>query len=70
MLYNVTRVEGGVEYFFNVSPCLNRKVGAFPNKLGKSQNVPQRFIEFMGDACGQLANGSQPVGMPELILQL
>ena len=48
---------------------LRRHAREVLEQLGESEDPRQGFVQFVGDAGGELADRGQPVGMPQLILQ-
>jgi len=62
-------MERGGLYPPDVGSGLNRQTGSLGQQLGESENGAKRFIEFVSDTSGELADGGEAVGMAELGLK-
>ena len=57
--------------FYNICQVVRhriRQVVCFFCQLGKTENIAERFVQFVGHPSGQFADFGQPVGMPQLSL--
>ena len=63
-------VKSPLDDIIQVFLHLFRNVIHFESQLSETENPGQRFIQFVGNPCGQLTDLRQTIGMAELMFQL